>query len=72
MQAKGALGNRLKDPWEWAAVLEQVSAFAWAKLDVRFHKHPPIRLHYWPLAIVAKALTLRRYAAGLRCKTPCV
>ena len=34
-QEGGALGDRLREAWEWDAVLEQVAGFGWTKLDVR-------------------------------------
>ena len=34
-QEGGELGGRLREAWEWAAVVEQVAGFGWTRLDVR-------------------------------------
>jgi hypothetical protein len=35
-QEVGPLGDRLKEEWEWAAVVEQVAEFGWKSLDLRW------------------------------------
>ncbi len=36
MQAGGPLGKRVKEAWEWDAVMEQVTSFEWTRLDLRW------------------------------------
>jgi hypothetical protein len=42
-QVGGDLGERLKAPWEWVGVLDQVASFGWTRLDLRSSPPPHSR-----------------------------